>query len=404
MGYWEELHIQPSLHPQTGLLKWKRYIDDCIFIWQGSEESLSIFLKQLNVNNFNINFTSDISKKSVNFLDLVISVENEQLITSLYRKPTDTNGFILNSSCHHKKWLNNIPLSQFNRAKRNCSRTIDYEKECQVLQNQFREKGYKENIIMEAKKRCDQMNRKDMLENTKNKKSKINNDHISFITTYNQSKNKFEKILKKHWHILRNDKDLSNYLTKNPRILYKKPQTIKQILVPSCIPVEKKQTRTFLTQDTVGFYPCGNCKACKTCQTTNKKCKSYTSKVTNMTYNIKSFITCSSTNIIYLLECPCGLQYVGRTGRSLKTRLREHIYNIKKGVMTHSVSAHFTSYHNSDPSLLSFMGIVHKKAHWRGSDIINLISREETTWIHKLQTLAPKGLNIEIDLKCFLTG
>ncbi|OCT98362.1 hypothetical protein XELAEV_18010594mg [Xenopus laevis] len=142
---------------------------------------------------------------------------------------------------------------------------------------------------------------------TNTKKQKHNKeDFIPFITTYNCSKNKFERILQTYWHFLKKDKDLSNHLTYNPSILYKKPQTLKQIL------------------------------------------------------------------------CPCDLQYIGRTGRCLKTRIREHINNIKKGVLTHRVSAHFKSHQNSDPSLLTFAGIIHKKPHWRGSNIIKVISQEET--------------------------
>ncbi|OCT92849.1 hypothetical protein XELAEV_18015915mg, partial [Xenopus laevis] len=272
-------------------------------------------LDTLNSNDFNIKLTSSVSKSSVNFLDLTIPVDSNKRITSLYRKPTHTNGFILRSSCHHKKWLNNIPLSQFNRVKRNCSKKEDYDKECQILRKQFREKGYSEKIVEEAKIKCDQKDRREMLKNTAKRKYN-NNDSIPFITTYNCSKNKFEKILQKHWHILKKDKDL--------------------------------------------------------------------------------------TNVIYLLQCPCNLQYIGRTGRCLKTRIGEHMNNIKKGILTHSVSAYFKSHHNSDPSLLTFAGIIHKRTHWRGSDIIKSISQEQTVWIHKLKTLAPRGLNIDIDLKCFL--
>ncbi|OCT58440.1 hypothetical protein XELAEV_18002112mg [Xenopus laevis] len=377
MGLWEEKYINPVINQTKGLLTWKRYIDDCLFIWQGSNEELTLFLDTLNLNDFNIKLTSSVSKSNVNFLDLTISVDNNSLITNLYRKPTDTNGFILKNSCHHKKWLNNIPLSQFNRAKRNCSKKEDYDNECQILRKQFREKGYSEKIVEDVKIKCDQKDRGEMLKNpVKRKHNK--NDSIPFITTYNCSRNKFEKILQKHWHILKKDKDLSHHLTEKPKILYKKPQTLKQILVPSCIPVEKKATKTFLAQDNKGFYPCKKCKACRTCKIKEQKCFQFQSKVTKETFDIKSLITCNSTNVIYLLQCPCNLQYIGRTGRCLKTRIGEHMNNIKKGVLTHSVSAHFKSHHNSDPSLLTFAGIIHKRTHWRGSNIIKSISQEET--------------------------
>ncbi|OCT87843.1 hypothetical protein XELAEV_18021543mg [Xenopus laevis] len=171
------------------------------------------------------------------------------------------------------------------------------------------------------------------------------------------------------------------------------------MLVPSCLPFkeQKKTLDPFKTGITNGFFPCKTCKGCKTSKVTTFK-----SNVTNVEFAIKDIITCNSNNVIYMLQCPCNLQYVGRTNRKLKIRIGEHMNNIKKGLMTHSVSAHFKTHHNSDPSLLQFTGIILKKIHWRGSNIVNVISREETLWIHKLKTLAPHGLNIDIDLKCFL--
>lgn len=41
------------------------------------------------------------------------------------------------------------------------------------------------------------------------------------------------------------------------------------------------------------------------------------SVVTGRSYRINCFITCSTKNVIYLLHCSCGLQYMGRTKRTL---------------------------------------------------------------------------------------
>ncbi|OCT97713.1 hypothetical protein XELAEV_18009942mg [Xenopus laevis] len=347
IGMWEQNNIIPQLNKDVGLITWKRYIDDCLFIWKGSENDLTIFLED------------------------------------------------------------NIPYSQFNRIKRNCSKNIDYEKESVILTKQFKEKGYKDNIIRNAKAMCDKKNRNKMLENkNKIKKKQISpdNNFIQFITTYNNSNKELETIIQRHWHILLKDKDLHDHLSANPRIIYKKPRTIKQMLVPSCFP-SKKQKQTsdpFNTGVSNGFFACRTCKGCKTSKVNERKVTNFKSNVTNVEFAIKDIITCNSSNVIYLLQCPCNLQYIGRTNRNLKTRIGEHMNNIKKGLMTHSVSAHFKTYHNSDASLLQFTGIVSEKTHWRGGDIINIISREETLWIHKLKTLTPQGLNIDIDLKCFL--
>ncbi|OCT72218.1 hypothetical protein XELAEV_18035190mg [Xenopus laevis] len=100
MGYWEKHQVHPSMNQNMGLIAWKRYIDDCIFIWQGLEEDLTRFL--LNINDFNIQLTSNIGKERVNFLDLVISVDGNKLIIKnpriLYKKP-QTLKQILVPSC-----------------------------------------------------------------------------------------------------------------------------------------------------------------------------------------------------------------------------------------------------------------------------------------------------------------
>ena len=58
-------------------LMWLRYIDDMFFIWNESEAKLDEFLE--NLNNFHpyLKFTSEKSKKSVNFLDVKVSLTDQ---------------------------------------------------------------------------------------------------------------------------------------------------------------------------------------------------------------------------------------------------------------------------------------------------------------------------------------
>ena len=100
--------------------------------------------------------------------------------------------------------------------------------------------------------------------------------------------------------------------------------------------------------------------------------------------------------------CPCGLQYVGRTKRPLHVRLNEHIANIRNGFEEHSVSKHYLLVHNCNPKDTVFLGIDKFTAHWRGSDLVRSISRSEMAWIHKIKCYTPYGLNIEVDVNCFL--
>ena len=62
------------------------------FIWNESEEKHEQFL-----NNFhpNLKFTSEKSKKSVNFLDVIVSLIDQHYEKDLYYKLTDCHQFLI---------------------------------------------------------------------------------------------------------------------------------------------------------------------------------------------------------------------------------------------------------------------------------------------------------------------
>lgn len=103
-----------------------------------------------------------------------------------------------------------------------------------------------------------------------------------------------------------------------------------------------------------------------------------------------------------MLQCSCGLQYVGRTTRELSVRIGEHVRNIKKGFRHHSVSKHFRGVHGKDPQYLKFYGIDKIEKNWRNMNMRREVSKNETYWIFKLNTMRPLGLNVELDVNCFL--
>ncbi len=88
----------------------------------------------------------------------------------------------------------------------------------------------------------------------------------------------------------------------------------------------------------VGFYPCLKCAACKNVR---KRCFEFRSCITDRTYKIKQLVTCASTNVIYLLSCPCIKQYVGKTNRQFRTRIIEHMSAIRRKDLKSLVARHF---------------------------------------------------------------
>ena len=153
----------------------------------------------------------------------------------------------------------------------------------------------------------------------------------------------------------------------------------------------------FLQDIPPGNYRCGRCTQCNFTQKTN----TFTHPRTGKVFNIKGIITCNTNNVIYMLKCPCGLAYIGKTTRPLKTRISEHRSNIRNHDPKSPVAVHFTQ-HGHSVSTLRYSGIEVIKSPRRGGDINALLLKREAFWIYSLETLSPKGLNEEFDLRPFL--
>lgn len=117
---------------------------------------------------------------------------------------------------------------------------------------------------------------------------------------------------------------------------------------------------------------------------------------------LKDFISCRTEGVVYMLQCPCTLQYIGRTKRPMWKRIQEHIQNIRNVFLKHSVSRHFLQCHNKNPVGLKFWAIDKYKPHWRGSHRVRELSKCESRWTFEVGTLLPMGFNIDFDFNCFI--
>lgn len=82
--------------------------------------------------------------------------------------------------------------------------------------------------------------------------------------------------------------------------------------------------------------------------------------------------------------------------------VREHINNIRKGLKEHSVSKHFREVHGRDPKGLKFWGVEKVNHHWRGGNFKRTLSQLESSWVFETKVLAPRGLNVDFNLNCFI--
>ncbi len=95
-----------------------------------------------------------------------------------------------------------------------------------------------------------------------------------------------------------------------------------------------------------------------------------------------------------MIKCPCGLVYIGKTQRALKTRIAEHRSSIRTNYQENPVAVHFNlKRHNL--STLRYIGVEHGKVPRRGGDVNKICLKTEVYYIYTLNTLSP--LNLELD-------
>lgn len=113
LNKWEEEQIYSI--ERRYLKLYRRYIDNIVIVWGGTEVELQHFFDEISCNINGLTFSGKWNKESIDYLDLQIYKNNGYLNTRTYFKTTDRNGYIPTSSCHHPQWIGNIPKGQLMR-------------------------------------------------------------------------------------------------------------------------------------------------------------------------------------------------------------------------------------------------------------------------------------------------
>lgn len=79
------------------------------------------------------------------------------------------------------------------------------------------------------------------------------------VLDFNVQFKDIEKIIHRHWYILKEDKHLQKILPEKPLIIYKRAPTLRDIIVKNVVEPPPKNKFSFNGK---GFYPCKYCYAC----------------------------------------------------------------------------------------------------------------------------------------------
>lgn len=212
---------------------------------------------------------------------------------------------------------------------------------------------------------------------------------VPFITTFSIQHQSIKRLIQKHWHVLESDQLLATVLPSRPQIVFKGATPLSSKIAPSVQDPPKESRCVFL--NLTGYHRCKNCQVGSLNKCQDRNICHFKSTSTLRSYEVEPFITCSTEGVVYLIQCPCGLQYIGRTKRAIRVCLNEHIGNIRRGFDKHSVLKHYDRVHTRDPSNTLFRGIDKYRPHWRGSSLVKDISKQEMSWIYHLCYVWPQS-------------
>ncbi|CAJ0940184.1 unnamed protein product [Ranitomeya imitator] len=373
---------------------WRRYIDDIFLVWNGDRDELESFLIHLNSVHPGLGFTMECSRDRIQFLDTCVYKTGGCLQTDLYVKETDRNNLLYFSSEHPRRMIESLPWSQLLRVRRIVSCEDSVDDRLEEMCCKFLSRGYPRVDLEKFKQRALVTRREDLLV----PKDRIErNKRIPFVSTYNRLSSRISGIIRKHWSLL--NKGHSNVVEFQtpPLFSYRRNKNLKDELVSSDIGSSKRDLQMTLSQPSLGNFPCLGCASCSNMLKGAFFCHPYTGR----RYDIKRRYTCRSSYVVYVLTCPCGLFYVGETTMEVRARISKHTSTIRTKLLDLPVPRHF---HDKGDSVnqLRYRVIDDVPVMRRGGDRITLLKRKELRWIFELDTLHPRGMNLDYQQSCCL--
>ena len=129
------------------ILYFGRYRDDCLVLWDGTDEKLKEQYSFINTINPDLKFTMEIGNQSICFSDLRISIVGNKLTTTVYSKPADSHLYLHADSCHKKSSIKGIQKGVALRLRRICNSKNDYTAKSIEYTKYLVNKGHIFNII-----------------------------------------------------------------------------------------------------------------------------------------------------------------------------------------------------------------------------------------------------------------
>lgn len=266
-------------------LLWFRYVDDvfCIFT---EKQNIDDFFGRINRWHNNIKFTKETETGGkLAFLDVLVirDAQNNKYLTTLYRKPTNTNLYLLYESNQCRRYKLGLIRTLAIRIIRICSNDEYKQDELRLMKETLINNGYPLHLIRRGIKEGECVVRK--MTSTTINNQKVVSDKKNIFLSFSFYGNESAEFTKKVKRIC------TKYLPSiQINIAFRKSLTLKRIFLP----IQKGK------------------------DTTNNE-----------------------TKVVYKISCQdCNHFYIGETCRSKSVRMKEHQKDIKNSSENSHVAKH----------------------------------------------------------------
>ncbi|OCT78073.1 hypothetical protein XELAEV_18029172mg [Xenopus laevis] len=257
------------------------------FLSTHTEQELIQFHKQFQDLHPTMNLKMSYSPTHIHFLDTTIHIRENTIQTNIYRKSTDKPSYLMYDSFHLDHMKHSIIYSQALRYNRICSDTTERNHHLKALKADFINRDYNPMIVdqyIHATTRIPRM--------------------VTYIPQLRTPRDL--------QGTLRKDKRLKSIFPDPPLLAFRQPPNLKSLITRSALLHPTKN----------GTYPCDK-KQCKTCPHILISDK-IPIPDTLEEYSIHGHYNCSSSNVVYLIQCTkCitgGLYRHGYIGGNLIVR------------------------------------------------------------------------------------
>ena len=392
-------------------LKWlKFYRDDGILIFFGDSNIVLDILKILNGERQELQFTTEFCEcknvlgccsscpKSLPYLDCTISVyqlelENgvkvPQLKTTTYSKATDIHHYIEPKSCTPN--LSNKSPAIIKGVAHRLRLTTMLDSDLLDVLNTYGgylvASGYDRSCIIQSFTNILSVTNREIAFRNKVPDTEFK---VALVTKHHPALPHLSQIIDEFYPIINNCPVSSTIFPKKSLIsATRKLPTLSTILTanPFYSPSSPASPR--------GFHKTPGC-SCNLCKEGYFTPVIFSNNQPGRGFSLPRPTNCKAINTVYVISCPCGLQYVGRTGEPVP-RWTNHKSHVRCRRKTCNLANHCIQHHpdmdlSSSPNIKESL----KFTILESCSPDQLVELEES-WRNRLQTWAPLGLNIRED-------